>query len=183
MEQVLKNQMEKYLSSDQHVVSNDGTIISYKSIGSGISIIIVPGALSTTENYTSLAIELSTYFKVNVIERRGRGKSGKQGEDYSILKECEDVFAIQDKTKSQFLFGHSYGGLISLEVARIKQTFSKIAVYEPGVSINKSIPINWATDYKSNLTKGKNIDAFADFVMGMGNAPKMPNWIFKYILK
>ena len=178
-----KNQIGKYLSSDQHVVSNDGTIISYKTIGRGTSIIIIPGALSTTENYTLLAVELSSYFTVNVIERRGRGASGSQGENYSIFKECEDVIALQKKTNSHYLFGHSYGGLIAFEVARIGQTFSKIAVYEPGVSINKSIPIDWATDYKNNLTKGKNIEAFAEFVMGIGNAPKMPNWIIKYILK
>lgn len=178
-----KDEIEKYLSSDQQVISNDGTIISYKTIGNGIPIIIIPGALSTNENYATLAVELSADFTVNIIERRGRGKSGKQGEDYSISKECEDINALQEKTKSQYIFGHSYGGLIALEFARTKQTFSKIALYEPGVSINKSIPIEWATNYKNNLARGRNIEAFADFVMGIGTAPKMPNWIFKYILK
>ncbi len=122
-------EIEKYLLSDQQIFSNDETIISYKTIGRGISIIIIPGVLSTSQNYTSLAVELSSRFTINVIERRGRGLSGSQGQDYKSSKECEDVLALQEKTKSHYLFGHSYGGLIALEIAQFKQPISKIAVY------------------------------------------------------
>jgi predicted alpha/beta superfamily hydrolase len=38
------------------------------------------------------------------------------------------------------IVGHSYGGLIALEVARNNEAFNKIAVYEPGVSIDGSMP-------------------------------------------
>jgi predicted alpha/beta superfamily hydrolase len=46
------------------------------------------------------------------------------------------VLALQAATGASFLVGHSYGGLIALEVARNNKDFNKIAVYEPGVSID-----------------------------------------------
>ena len=89
-------------------------------------------------DYATFARALSEHFTVHTIERRGRGESGPQGDDYSIVKECEDVLALQAETGAALLVGHSYGGLVALEVARNNKTFSKIAVYEPGVSIDGS---------------------------------------------
>jgi pimeloyl-ACP methyl ester carboxylesterase len=82
----------------------------------------------------AFARALSEHFTVHTIERRGRGESGPQGDDYSIVKECEDVLALQAETGAALLVGHSYGGLVALEVARNNRAFSRIAVYEPGVS-------------------------------------------------
>ena len=62
----------------------------------------------------AFARALSEHFAVHNIERRGRGESGPQGEDYSIVKECEDVLALQAKTGASLLVGHSYGGLVAL---------------------------------------------------------------------
>ena len=69
-------------------------------------------------DYAAFALALSGRFTVHTIERRGRGESGPQGDDYSIVKECEDVLALQTETGAAFLVGHSYGGLVALEVAR-----------------------------------------------------------------
>lgn len=175
--------MDNHKFSNHNAISKDKTIITYKTIGTGIPIIIIPGALSTTEDFTSFAIELSTDFEVNIIERRGRGESGDMGSNYSILTELEDLTAVQEKTKSKFLFGHSYGGLIGLEFGRESQLFTKIAVYDPGISMDNSISIKWADTYAENLRAGKPIEAFIDFIIGSGSAPKLPKWYFKIILK
>ncbi len=126
-------------------------------------------------DYHALATALTDSFTVHIIERRGRGLSGAMGADYSIIKECEDIDAVQVKTDAHFLFGHSYGGLVALETARNNQGLTKIAVYEPGVSINQSIPVNWASAYQAHLAAGKPLDAFIEFIRGTG--PTSMKWI------
>src|SRR5689334_6735282 len=139
----------------QTVVSADGTPISYQTLGQGPSIIIVPGALSVAADYAVLANALAPDFAVHLMERRGRGQSGLQGQDYGISRECEDVHALQRVTGASFLFGHSYGGLVALETARNNPGFSHVTVYEPGVSINGSISMSWIPAYKKSLAENK----------------------------
>src|SRR5204862_8054293 len=123
-------------SSTPAVLAQDGASISYLSIGSGPSVLVIPGALSMAADYAAFASALAEHFTVHIIERRGRGKSSPQGDDYSILKEREDVLALQQETGASLLVGHSFGGLVTLEVARNNPLFTKVAVYEPGVSID-----------------------------------------------
>jgi pimeloyl-ACP methyl ester carboxylesterase len=76
-------------------------------------------------------------------------------------KECEDVLALQAATGASFLVGHSYGGLVALEVARNNKAFNKIAVYEPGVSIDGSMPTGWMPGYEKKLAEKRNVDALS----------------------
>ncbi len=61
------------------VCSKDGTTISYLSIGSGPSVLVIPGVLSVAADYAAFARSLAEHFTVHTIERRGRGESGPQG--------------------------------------------------------------------------------------------------------
>jgi len=175
---------ETVSTTSQFVTSKDGTRINYQTMGTGAALIIIPGALSLAADYVPLATALADTFTVHIIERRGRGLSGAMGADYSIVKECEDVAAVQAKTGAQLLFGHSYGGLVAFEAARNNQALRKIAVYEPGVSINHSIPIDWATAYQNHVAAGKPLDAFIDFIRGSGPAfmKMLPNWWLRLIM-
>lgn len=166
------------------VLSADGTTISYLTVGSGPSVIVIPGALSMAADYAAFAHALAEHFTVHTIERRGRGESGPQGEDYSITKECEDVFALQAKTGASFLVGHSFGGFVALEVARNNPAFAKIAVYEPGVSIDGSIPMDWIPGFQKKLAEKKHFDAFVEFVRGINpeTSGKIPPWLMKLLL-
>jgi pimeloyl-ACP methyl ester carboxylesterase len=166
------------------VISRDGTAISYLTTGRGPPVIVVPGVLSTANSYASFADALGQNHTVHTIHRRGRGQSGPQGDDYSIIKECEDVAAVQETTNSTLIFGHSYGGLIALEVARTSQVFLKVAVYEPGVSIDSSIAMGWMPAYQRKLAEAKPLDAFAAFSVGAGptRARKVPIWLMKRLL-
>jgi pimeloyl-ACP methyl ester carboxylesterase len=170
--------------STRTVVSQDGAKISYLTMGSGPSVIVIPGALSMAANYALFAGALAEHFTVHVIERRGRGLSSSQGDDYSILKEREDVLALQAETGASFLVGHSFGGLVALEAARLNQALTKLAVYEPGVSIDGSIPTSWMPGYEQKLAEKKNLDAFVEFVRGMNpeSAGKTPPWLMKRLL-
>jgi pimeloyl-ACP methyl ester carboxylesterase len=166
------------------VLSQDGAKISYLSMGSGPSVLVIPGALSMAADYAAFASALAEHFTVHTIERRGRGLSSPQDNDYSILKECEDVLALQAKTGASFLVGHSFGGLVALEVARNNQAFTKIAVYEPGVSIDGSIPMGWMPGYEKKLAEKNYAGAFVEFLIGLGpeRIRNIPRWYMKLLL-
>jgi pimeloyl-ACP methyl ester carboxylesterase len=114
-------------------------------------------------DYRAFAQALAKHFCVHTIERRGRGHSGPQGADYSITKECEDVLAVRAETGASLLVGHSYGGLIALEVARSNPAFAKLALYEPAVSIDGAMPTTWMPGYERKLAEGRRVDAFVEF--------------------
>lgn len=164
--------------------SRDGATISYLSTGSGPAVIVIPGALSTAADYAAFARALAERFTVHTIERRGRGASSPQGDDYSIIKECEDVLALQQKTGASMLVGHSFGGLVALEVARSNPSFRKVAVYEPGISIDGSIPMGWMSGYKQKLAEKKYLDAFVEFSLGVGpeRTRNTSPWLMKLML-
>jgi pimeloyl-ACP methyl ester carboxylesterase len=166
------------------VTSRDGTKISYLTTGSGIPVIVIPGALTTATDFESFSRELAKHFTVYTIDRRGRGLSGQQGSDYNISKECEDITTLQDKTGAQYIFGHSFGGLVALEAARGNKSLQKIAVYEPGVSIDRSVPMGWANECQEQLAQQKYLDAFITFVRGINpeTSGKAPKWLLKIIL-
>lgn len=166
------------------VTSKDGSTISYLSLGEGPAVLVIPGALSTASDYLEFARAMAEHFTVFIIERRGRGQSSPQGEDYSIVKECEDVQALLQKTGASLLVGHSFGGLVALETARNTTTISKIAVYEPGVSIDGSIPMGWIPGYEKKLAEKKPLDAFVEFTLGLGpeSMRRTPPWLMKLML-
>jgi pimeloyl-ACP methyl ester carboxylesterase len=167
------------------LTSADGSTIGYSSVGGGPSVIVVPGALSTAATYGEFARQLAgSGFLVHVIERRGRGASGPQRDDYGIAKERDDVLALQERTRASYLVGHSYGGLIALEAARGNSAFAKVAVYEPGVSIGGSIPVNWISLFEQRLAAGQPLDALAVFSLAAGpaRARRTPRWLMRLLL-
>ena len=174
-------------TAQRQVLSADGTPIAYQSLGVGDGVIVVGGALAAARDYLPLARALARSFTVHVVDRRGRGASGPQGPAYSIGKECEDLLAVQAATGVGAVFGHSYGGLVVLETARRTEVFSQIAVYEPGVSVNGSIPVDWMPRYRELFAAGDTRGAFACMVrqMAAGSGPvaKVPLWYLRAILR
>jgi pimeloyl-ACP methyl ester carboxylesterase len=170
--------------AEHTVISQDGATIGYLSMGNGPAVIVIPGALSTAAEYVDFGNALAKHFTAHIIERRGRGMSSPQGDDYSIEKECEDVLALQKQTDASLLVGHSFGGLVALEVGRRTPSITQIAVYEPGVSINGSIAMGWMPRYRQKLAEGKPLDAFVEFAMGTGPefARRVPRWYMKLLM-
>ena len=155
------------------VTSSDGTAIGYQTLGSGEGLILIGGTLRSARDYLPLARLLARSLTVHVMDRRGRGASGPQGAGYSIEKECEDLLAVHHQTGAAMVFGHSYGGLVSLETTRRSGAFRRVAVYEPGVSVAGSMPVSWLGDYRRLLAAGDTRGAFAVMARGAGHAPGM----------
>ena len=178
------SQMSTTTDTTHAVLSQDGAKISYLTMGSGPSVLVIPGALSMAADYAAFASALAEHFTVHIIERRGRGLSSPQGDDYSILKEREDVLALQQETGASLLVGHSFGGLVALEVARNNPLLTKIAVYEPGVSIDGSIPMHWMPGYEKKLAEKNYLDAFVEFSLAVGpeRARNTSPWLMKLLL-
>jgi pimeloyl-ACP methyl ester carboxylesterase len=169
------------------VTSADGTRLGYHTVGAGEDgVIVVGGAMRTGQDYLPFAQRRAYERVVHVMDRRGRGASGPQGQGYTIEQECE-YLAAQAVTGATDVFGHSYGGLVTLEAAKRARVFTRIAVYEPGVSIGGSIPTEWMAQYRRLLAGGDTRGAFAPFFKQSGHAPRpvtaMPLWYLRAALR
>lgn len=163
------------------VFSKDGTKIGYRQVGQGPALVVCHGGGRISQNYEQLAIGLSDKFTVIIPDRRGRGLSGPEGSDYGIEKAKEDLKAILEMTKADFVFGHSAGGLIALETAR-NYPFLKVAVYEAAVSVNNSIPVDWFPAFEQAIEQKKMKRAIAILIRGLKLAEGLSNMPLPMVL-
>lgn len=166
------------------ITSDDGAHIRYLTLGQGPGVLVIPGALSDAMTYVPFARALADDFTIHIIQRRGRPGSSPQGPDYSIAKEIADAHAVLQATGATLLVGHSYGGLVALETARNHPDLTKVAVYEPGVSIDGSISIAWMAAFEKHLVAQRPLDAFVSFVLGTGpdRFHNTPPWLMKIVM-
>lgn len=166
--------------SIDHVASADGTIIGYRKIGRGTGVILMHGGLRSSRHYERMALALSDAFTVYIPDRRGRGLSGPIGENYSTVKECEDLDAVLQKTGARIVFGHSGGGLFALEAA-LHLPIAKLILYEPAVSIDGSLPLDWLPDYEQAILSKDYASAMALIITGLplNWMSKVPRWILR----
>jgi pimeloyl-ACP methyl ester carboxylesterase len=168
-------------------VSADGTPIGYSSLGEGPGLIIVGGVLSSGSDYLPLASLLAQHFEVHLVDRRGRPRSGPQGQSHSIDDECADLSAVAASTGATAAFGHSFGGLVALEAARRQPDFDQLFIYEPGVPLRGQFRFDWLDGYQQRLESGDRRGAFAWMVKHNGFAPRplavMPLWYIRSVLR
>lgn len=116
-----------------HVVSADGTPVSYDEYGSGPPLVLVHGALSDHDsNWEFVHERLAARFSVRAIARRGRGATPATT-GHTLEDEARDVAAvIASLDEPVFLLGHSYGAQTALAAAAlVPQRVRKLVLYEP----------------------------------------------------
>lgn len=167
----------------KHIISNDGTKIGYRQIGRGEGLIIAHGTGRISQSYQKLAFALADHFTVFIYDRRGRGISGPITSDHSIIKEVEDMVALSAATKARFFFGHSFGGVISLQAAAYCE-MEKLAVYEPPISSNNSIPDNWLPAFEEAIAENKNVKAMMVFLKALPppGISSFPKWALRLLV-
>ena len=167
------------------LTSADGTAVEYLSVGRGPHVIVVPGALATACDMAAFAALLAGRHTVHVVQRRGRGGSGPQGDRYGIERECEDIEAVRARTGARLIFGHSYGGLVALRAACGSAAFDAVAVYEPGISVSGSIPVDWIDRARQEVAAGADFEAFITFARGVtpGQTGRVPRRLLRVILQ
>jgi pimeloyl-ACP methyl ester carboxylesterase len=163
----------------------DGTTIAYDVVGDGPGIVLVPGALHSGHHYAALARCLADAFTVYCVDRRGRPGSGPQRPDHGIDAECADLIAVLEKTGAKLAFGHSSGGVVALQTA-LRRPLAKLAVYEPPVSLNGSVPSGFMPAFERALARGRKPDALA--ILGKGldadrKVDKLPTSVLKLLMR
>lgn len=68
-------------------------------------------------------------------DRRGRGATGDTEND-ALDREIEDVEAVVDAVDADWLFGHSFGGLVALEAAP-ELDLEKLVCFEPSILVDE----------------------------------------------
>ncbi|MBS0030524.1 alpha/beta fold hydrolase [Chitinophaga sp. 22321] len=151
------------------VAASDGTTIGYRFIGNGPAIILMPGGLQSSLNFTSLAKALSADFKVYVPDRRGRGLSGPYQEEDNLLTEAEDLLTLINTTGAKQIFALSSGAIITLQAALMDQTLQRIALYEPPIPVDNEVLKKTQADYANAMSKGNLGKAFITILKGTGD--------------
>ena len=154
------------------VTSADGTVIAYEQQGSGPTLIIVDGAMSTRSGKAALRALLAPRLTVVGYDRRGRGDSG-DTPPYVVDREIEDIQAlIEVAGGTAALYGHSSGAALALDAAlQLGASVTKIAMYEAPYNDDPAARQAWRR-YLGQLTGAlaacRNGDAVALFMAYVG---------------
>jgi pimeloyl-ACP methyl ester carboxylesterase len=112
---------------------------------------------------------------VHTFNRRGRGSSSPQADDYTLDADIRDLDAVMKHTSSTDVFGHSFGGAVALHAARTLPV-ERLAVYDPAVSVNHSVKADWTAEYERATAAGDDGRALAVLTKGLetGAFSRMP---------
>jgi len=136
------------------VTSQDGTSIGYRRFGTGPALLLIHGGMMAAQSFMKLGRALSHSFTVVIPDRRGRGASGPFGTEYGLQKEVEDTAAVLADTGASRVFGLSSGAIVALESGRRLRAITRLAVYEPPLSIGGSNPAAWLSRYDREIAAG-----------------------------
>lgn len=157
--------------SKGQVRSADGTTIGYRQCGHGPALILMHGGMLAAQHLMKLAAALADDFTVYVPDRRGRGLSGPYGDHFGMPREVEDLQALVAATGAARVFGLSTGGLVSMRTALTTPALEQVVLYEPPLSVDGSVPLNWMPRYERELADGRLAAALATVLQGLGADP------------
>lgn len=109
-------------SQQQNVLSKDGVRINFFVEGEGEPALIFVHGWSCDKSYWDNQVkEFSPKYKVVTIDLAGHGESGINRKNYTMELFGEDVAAVVNELglKKVILIGHSMGGVVVIEAARI----------------------------------------------------------------
>jgi pimeloyl-ACP methyl ester carboxylesterase len=153
------------------VSSADGTVVGYRQLGSGPAVLLLHGGMQASQHLMKLANALSAEFTVYVPDRRGRGLSGPHGDDYGMIREVEDLQALVASTGASRVFGLSSGALVTLRAALVTPGLDTIALYEPPLSVNGSVPMDWLPRFDREVARGQLASALVTALKGLAVEP------------
>lgn len=166
----------------ENIRTPDGGTLELFSTGSelaaaGSGVVVVPPSMVTAVDYTKFAQKLSAALgrPVHTFNRRGRGSSSPQPEDYTLDVDIRDLDSVMKHTSSTDVFGHSFGGAVALHAARTLPV-ERLAVYDPAVSVNHSVKADWTAEYERATAAGDDDRALAVMIKGLeaGAFSRMP---------
>lgn len=138
-------------SVNPKVKSIDGTDIVYTATGKGEPTLVFVHGWSCDKSYWSAQVEeLSPKYRVVTIDLAGHGESGTERKDYTVQLFGEDVAAVVNELKATevILVGHSMGGSVILEAAKI---LGKKVAGLIGVDTFQSFTDDWTAEQKEKF--------------------------------
>ena len=165
------------------VRSADGTIIGYRKAGKGPAVLILHGTFEYWESHRELAEVLSNSFTVYLPDRRGRGSSPYEPNDYQIRKDIEDVQALIRKTCASRIFAVSSGAVILLNAALELGPYFKLALYEPPLAMDKQKAIKGLQRFDKEVSSEKLPDAMITAMQTAKLGPKTFDYMPRFILR
>lgn len=147
----------------QRVISKDGTTIGFRKSGSGPPLLFVHGITADHKSWYKITPLLEKHFTEYVMDRRGRGGSG-DSPNYNLLREAEDINAVIESIgKPVSVFGHSHGGLCSLEAALLTDKTDRLILYEPALPGIDPVPSGFTDKIRALVDSGKLEEALIHF--------------------
>lgn len=141
------------------VTSKDGTKISYIKKGKGKPLLCVHGSTADHRSWAVMSHLFDKDFTFYAMDRRGRGES-KDSTEYDFIHEAEDIVAVVEAIgKPVYLFGHSFGGLCSLEASLLTDKISRLILYEPPIPTGTQFIPTGVTARIQELIDAGNLEA------------------------
>ena len=121
--------------TEHSITASDGVEITFLSFGEGRPLVISHGGFTVADEWFATARRLAAGRRVIVIERRGRGRSG-DAVAHSLDQEIDDLASVVAALGDDVdLFGHSYGGALTLGYALRTGFGGRIVLYEPTTAV------------------------------------------------
>jgi pimeloyl-ACP methyl ester carboxylesterase len=169
----------------EQIVSKDGTTIGFRRSGTGPPLLLVHGTTADHRRWATISPRFEPDFTVYAMDRRGRGMSG-DAPEYELMREAEDVAAmVEAQNEPVFVLGHSFGGLICLEAARLTDGISRMILYEPDAPTEgPSFPLEVVDRIQALVARGESEAAievlFREIVKmpepELGSYRQLPMW-------
>ena len=164
-------------------ISKDGTTIGYRQLGRGPGVVILHGAMESSQSHMQLAEALADTYTVYLPDRRGRGLSGPYGSGYGVWEDVDDMDALLRKTGAHYVFGVSSGAIIWLQAALTLPTIHKAAIFEPPLMKSGPATRAWLTRFDREIAEGRIAAAMITGMKGAQMGPPLLNLMPRWLLE
>jgi pimeloyl-ACP methyl ester carboxylesterase len=177
-----------YHLSMETTTSADGTTLAFDRLGSGPTVIVLPGATCTRGVTAPLAEALSEHLTVLNVDRRGRGHSDDAdgAPPHDPAREIEDVAALVAAAGGEAaVYGHSSGAGVALRAAAADLGITRLVMHDAPYNLpgDEQTAVEWDVRLHTLLAAGRNSDAIAAFLALVGMPTEMidgmrsaPHW-------
>lgn len=146
-----------------------GGTFTVRSVGAGTPVVLLHGGGIDSREYERFARALGNHCLVHVYDRRGRPGAPPLASDHDIEVDVDDLSRVLQHTGASRVVGHSGGAFVALR-AVLRLPVDRLAVYDPGVSIDGSVSTAWFEPYRRAMRTGDTARAMA--LVGAGADPE-----------
>ena len=137
---------------------------------------VTPGVLYTTGTIAKISQIQRGLGGVQLLlhgEHRGTALHYVENGRYleAVVREVEDLQALVTATGASRAFGLSSGALVVLRTALGTPALDRVALYEPPLSVDGSVPTDWMARFDREIAAGKPASALVTALKGIGAEP------------